>query len=48
VGKDPSAKAERPGAAPAAGAAGKDPVRAPITYDVKIGDRTHKVTVSPG
>jgi len=50
LGKDPAARAAAPaGAAPAASAnGGKEPVRTPITYDVKIGDRTHKVTVSPG
>jgi len=35
-------------AAPAAPAAdGKGSVRAPVTYQVKIGDNSHKVTVEP-
>jgi methylmalonyl-CoA carboxyltransferase 5S subunit len=49
LGKDPNAK---PAAAPAPAAApiadnGKGPVRTTITYDVKLNDKTHKVTVSP-
>jgi methylmalonyl-CoA carboxyltransferase 5S subunit len=49
LGKDPGAK---PAAAPAPPAApapdsGKGPVRTTITYDVKLNDKTHKVTVSP-
>jgi methylmalonyl-CoA carboxyltransferase 5S subunit len=48
LGKDPAPRAAASaGAAPAPAGNGKEPVRTPITYDVKIGDRTHKVTVSP-
>jgi methylmalonyl-CoA carboxyltransferase 5S subunit len=47
AGKDPGAKAApAPGAAASGG--GKEPVRTTITYDVTVGDRTHKVTVAPG
>jgi len=45
LGKDPSA-APAPAAAPAADT-GKGPVRSPITYDVKMDGRTHRVTVTP-
>jgi methylmalonyl-CoA carboxyltransferase 5S subunit len=41
VGKDPSKVA-----APAAGSA-KEPVRTTVSYEIKIGDRSHKVTVVP-
>ncbi len=44
LGKDPSAKPA--GAAPVADT-GTGPVRTPITYDVKLNGKTHKVTVSP-
>jgi len=47
VGKDPNA---HPAAAPAAAPAqdtGKGPVRSTISYDVKINDKTHRVTVTP-
>jgi methylmalonyl-CoA carboxyltransferase 5S subunit len=45
VGKDPASKA-----APAAGAKaadGKGPVTGPVTYDIQVGGRSHKVTVQP-
>jgi methylmalonyl-CoA carboxyltransferase 5S subunit len=47
LGKDPKAK---PAAAPAAAPApenGKGPVRTEVTYNVKVGGTTHKVTVTP-
>jgi methylmalonyl-CoA carboxyltransferase 5S subunit len=46
LGKDPNAKpaAEAP---PTEAGNGHGPVRTPITYDVKLNGRTHKVTVSP-
>jgi methylmalonyl-CoA carboxyltransferase 5S subunit len=49
VGKDPNAK---PAAAPAPGGPalqdnGKGPVRTPVTYDVKLYGKKHRVTVSP-
>jgi methylmalonyl-CoA carboxyltransferase 5S subunit len=50
LGKDPNAQ---PAAAPAPAAPaaesgnGKGPVRTPITYDVKLDGKTHRVTVSP-
>jgi len=47
LGKDPNAQ---PAAAPTQGAAqdsGKGPVRTTITYDVKLNETTHRVTVSP-
>ena len=47
LGKDPNAP---PAAAPTPGAAqdsGKGPVRTTITYDVKLNETTHRVTVSP-
>jgi methylmalonyl-CoA carboxyltransferase 5S subunit len=48
VGKDPAARAAAaPGAKAGAGDAGVGPVRTPITYDVKFGGKTHKVTVAP-
>jgi methylmalonyl-CoA carboxyltransferase 5S subunit len=42
VGKDPAAKP----AAPAAGN-GKAPVSTPVTYDVRVGDKVHRVSVTP-
>ncbi len=51
VGKDPNAPAPAPAAsapAPAAENGGsKGPVKTPITYDVKLDGRTHRVTVTP-
>jgi methylmalonyl-CoA carboxyltransferase 5S subunit len=50
LGKDPNAQ---PAAAPVQGAtgatqdSGKGPVRTTITYDVKLNETTHRVTVSP-
>jgi methylmalonyl-CoA carboxyltransferase 5S subunit len=42
------AKAAAPGAAPAAKAGdGRAPITSPVTYDVRIGDKSHKVTVTP-
>ncbi len=41
LGKDPSSPAAR------ARAPGAEGVRAAITYDVTLGGRTHKVTVTP-
>jgi methylmalonyl-CoA carboxyltransferase 5S subunit len=35
-----------PGAAPAGGD-GKGPVNVPVTYQIKVGDKSHKVTVEP-
>jgi methylmalonyl-CoA carboxyltransferase 5S subunit len=48
LGKDPAAVTSpaAPAAAPAADN-GKGPVRAPITYDVKLNGKSHRVTVSP-
>jgi methylmalonyl-CoA carboxyltransferase 5S subunit len=49
LGKDPAVAAPAtpaPGA-PAAAGDGKGPVKAPITYDVKLNGKTHRVTVSP-
>jgi methylmalonyl-CoA carboxyltransferase 5S subunit len=40
VGKDPV-----PGGKGGVGA--NEPLRAPVSYDVRIGDRSHKVTVTP-
>jgi methylmalonyl-CoA carboxyltransferase 5S subunit len=52
LGKAPAVAAAAP--APAAGApapaengTGKGPLKTPITYDVKLNGRTHRVTVSP-
>ncbi len=54
LGKKPAAQAAAPGptaGAPAAeggnGKAPKGPVTTPITYDVKLNGRTHRVTVTP-
>jgi methylmalonyl-CoA carboxyltransferase 5S subunit len=52
LGKDPSAQpAAAPAPPPTAPAAehgnGKGPVRTPVTYDVKLNGKTHRVTVSP-
>jgi methylmalonyl-CoA carboxyltransferase 5S subunit len=48
LGKDPNAPAPAPAAAaPAPAESGKGPVKCPITYDVKLGGRTHRVTVAP-
>jgi methylmalonyl-CoA carboxyltransferase 5S subunit len=46
LGKDPAAK-PAPTPAPGAPESGKGPVTTTITYDVKLGGKTHKVTVSP-
>ena len=48
-GKDPGAPIAPapPAAAPEAAASGQGPVKGPITYDVKLNGRTHRVTVSP-
>jgi methylmalonyl-CoA carboxyltransferase 5S subunit len=46
LGKDPSAAAAAPTAAPGADT-GKGPVMTTISYDVKLNGKTHKVTVSP-
>jgi methylmalonyl-CoA carboxyltransferase 5S subunit len=45
VGKDPAKAKAAAGAAPAGN--GKEPVRAPVSYEIRIGDRSHKVTVLP-
>jgi methylmalonyl-CoA carboxyltransferase 5S subunit len=50
LGKDPSAPAPSSSApAPAAenGNGGKGPVKTPVTYEVKLNGRTHRVTVAP-
>jgi methylmalonyl-CoA carboxyltransferase 5S subunit len=47
VGKQPAAA--KPAAGTLAGKSGeaRTPLTAPVTYEVRIGDRTHKVTVAP-
>jgi methylmalonyl-CoA carboxyltransferase 5S subunit len=45
VGKD-AAKAATPAAAPKQ-ADGKAPIASPVTYEVRIGEKSHKVTVTP-
>jgi methylmalonyl-CoA carboxyltransferase 5S subunit len=47
VGKQlaPAAAAAQP--SPARPADGKGPITAPVTYEVRVGDKTHKVTVTP-
>src|SRR5262249_37612150 len=46
VGKSPAEAAKPPaGAAAARPADGRVPVSTPVTYEVRIGDRSHKVTV---
>ncbi len=48
VGKKPTEAAKPATGAPAAKPPdGHAPVSAPVTYDVRIGDRTHRVTVKP-
>jgi methylmalonyl-CoA carboxyltransferase 5S subunit len=49
VGKDPAAapKPAAPGAPAAASGDGRAPVTTPVTYNVRVGERTHKVTVEP-
>jgi methylmalonyl-CoA carboxyltransferase 5S subunit len=48
LGKDPEAAAPPAGStAAAATGPGSGPVRSPITYDVRLNGKTHKVTVSP-
>jgi methylmalonyl-CoA carboxyltransferase 5S subunit len=50
LGKDPSAQKAAAPAKPAAedgNGNGKGPSKAPVTYDVKLNGRTHKVTVAP-
>jgi methylmalonyl-CoA carboxyltransferase 5S subunit len=46
LGKAPSAAAPAPAKAPAA-ENGKGPAHGPVTYDVKLNGKTHKVTVAP-
>jgi methylmalonyl-CoA carboxyltransferase 5S subunit len=46
LGKDPAAQAPAATTAPPGGN-GKGPVRTPVSYDVKLGGKTHRVTVSP-
>jgi methylmalonyl-CoA carboxyltransferase 5S subunit len=46
VGKSP-AEAAKPAASPAKPGDGRAPVTTPVTYEVRIGDRSHKVTVVP-
>jgi methylmalonyl-CoA carboxyltransferase 5S subunit len=46
LGKDPNARPAPPAAAPA-GDTGTGPVREPISYDVTLNGRAHRVTVSP-
>lgn len=44
----PVEKGPAPTAAPAAPpAGGREPLRAPVSYEVRVGDRTHRVTVVP-
>ncbi|MCC6588262.1 MAG: methylmalonyl-CoA carboxytransferase subunit 5S [Bryobacterales bacterium] len=50
VGKDPQAQpkaaaAAAPGSAAPAG--GRDPVRTPVSYEIKLNGRSHRVTVAP-
>jgi methylmalonyl-CoA carboxyltransferase 5S subunit len=45
VGKDPVAAKAAPPGAPAGG--GAAPVRSPVSYEIKVGDRSHQVTVTP-
>jgi methylmalonyl-CoA carboxyltransferase 5S subunit len=50
LGKDPAKAAAAPAAAPASGKksdAGSGPVLTPVTYEVKLNGKAHKVTVSP-
>jgi len=47
LGKDPNAQpAAAPAAAPAANGNGKQTPTTPVSYDVKLNGRTHKVTVT--
>ncbi len=50
LGKDPAPKAAAPAPAPAAaqqGNGGQNPLRGPVTYEVRVNGSTHQVTVSP-
>src|SRR5262249_31069951 len=47
VGKKPAAAAKAPEAAAAKPADGRGPITGPVTYEVRVGDRSHKVTVTP-
>jgi methylmalonyl-CoA carboxyltransferase 5S subunit len=48
VGKDPAAAAKSGvAAAPAKANDGKTSISAPVTYEVRVGEKTHKVTVTP-
>jgi methylmalonyl-CoA carboxyltransferase 5S subunit len=48
VGKKPSAAAKPAAGAPAAKAGeARVPVSTPVTYEIRVGDRAHKVTVAP-
>jgi methylmalonyl-CoA carboxyltransferase 5S subunit len=48
VSKSPAAPVKAPvSGAPTPSVDGRPPITAPVTYDVRIADRTHKVTVTP-
>jgi methylmalonyl-CoA carboxyltransferase 5S subunit len=47
VGKAPGEPARAAPAAPVKTGDGRVPVSAPVTYEVRVGDKTHKVTVVP-
>jgi methylmalonyl-CoA carboxyltransferase 5S subunit len=47
VGKAPAEVAKTPASAAAKPVDGRAPIGGPVTYDVRIGDKTHKVTVTP-
>ncbi len=50
LGRDPAAAAQATGTAgttPTAGNAGANPVRTPISYDVTVNGRSHRVSVTP-
>jgi methylmalonyl-CoA carboxyltransferase 5S subunit len=47
VGKAPAAATAKPAGAAKAGGDGKGPITSPVTYEVRIGEKTHKVSVQP-
>jgi methylmalonyl-CoA carboxyltransferase 5S subunit len=47
VGKSPAEAAKPPAGAASKPVDGRAPVSTPVTYEVRIGDKTHKVTVTP-
>jgi methylmalonyl-CoA carboxyltransferase 5S subunit len=44
---EPDAAAAKPADGKAKPADGKGPITSPVTYEIKVGEKSHKVTVQP-